>query len=104
MSLQSYVDEEIKLICPIFGIRFGDLEDKNTWIIQFEDSATAEQRNAAADFLNSFVWDEAIQEVDRKKERDARYSNAPIYKKGYRDYLVSNPDATFCDYMDSFES
>jgi len=104
MSLQSYLDSQLKLICPILGVSFGNLDDKSTWVIQFSDSCTQEQMAAAQSFLDSFAWDEATQEIDRKIERDACYINAPIYKKGYRDYLISNPDSTFCDYMDSLEA
>lgn len=104
MSLQSYLDSQIKLICPILGISFGVLDNKSTWSIHFDDSCTEQQRLDAQAYLDSFIWNEATQEADRKLERDDRYINAPIYKKGYKDYLISNPDATFCDYMDSLEN
>lgn len=104
MSLQSYLDSQLKLICPILGVSFGNLDDKSTWVIQFSDACTQEQMTAAQAFVDSFVWDEATQEIDRKIQRDASYINAPIYKKGYKDYLLSNPGASFCDYIDFLES
>lgn len=104
MTIQSYVDSEIKKVCPILGVRFCDLSNKESWVIQYDESATPEQIASAEDFIASFVWDEATQEIDRKNERNARYINTPIYKAGYRSYLIDNPNATFGDYMDSLEN
>lgn len=104
MTIQSYIDCEIKRVCPIIGVRFGNLSDKTTWAIQYDDSATPEQIASAEAFLSAFIWDAEIQEIDRKNERDAKYINAPIYKKGYRDYLLLNPNASFGEYMDFLEN
>ena len=104
MSLQSYVTSEIKKVCPIIGISFGDLCDKSTWTIQYDDVAIPEQIAAAQAFLESFIWCETTQLLDSKHNRDLRYIDEPIYKAGYRSYTVIHPTASFTDYMDSLEN
>lgn len=46
--------ENISAVCPIHGISFGILNDKNTWKIDFKDGATAQQRTDAQNALQAF--------------------------------------------------
>jgi hypothetical protein len=104
MSLQSYLDQAIKAVCPIHGISFGKLDDKTTWMINFDDSATAEQRSAAQVVMADFMWNETTQEIDRKAIRNEKYKNDLVMKQGYANYKLQKPDANFGDYLDYLES
>lgn len=45
---------EIKAVCPIHRIRADKEWDKSTWVIEFKDSATPEQRVLAQGVLDRF--------------------------------------------------
>lgn len=104
MNLEACLEEEIKKVCPIEGISFGDLNNKSTWHIHFKDSATQNEKDAALNILNNFVWDDKKKETHRKKHRDENYVNDLLYKKTFIDYKVNKPDATFSDFMNYLES
>ena len=53
------LDQAIKAVCPIAGVSIGRSYDKATWEIQFEPEASAQERSAAYDVLEAFVWDES---------------------------------------------
>jgi hypothetical protein len=48
------LDQQVRAVCPIFGISCGSLTDKATWRIDFADAATAPQRTAAQAVLDGF--------------------------------------------------
>ena len=47
------IDREIKAVCPILGISYGRLNDRSTWIINYADDATDEQKRAADELLET---------------------------------------------------
>lgn len=104
MTLQVYLDQEIKKICPIHGISFGDLSDKSTWIFHFMDESTEDQKNAAINFIRSFEWTKELQKNHADQQKIEKYKNDLNMKAGYVGYLVSNPKASFLDYINYLES
>jgi predicted transcriptional regulator len=44
----------IAAVCPITGVSVGDVNDKATWRISFGDSATDQQKTAAAAVVTAF--------------------------------------------------
>lgn len=104
MSLESYLDQAIKIVCPIDGVSFPNLSDKTTWKIHFTSDANEQQKIAAQTVMDNFIWDTNTQEIDRKNIRNDLYKNDLLMKKGYADYKLLKPDATFSDYLDYLES
>jgi Domain of unknown function (DUF4376) len=43
----SNLHDYISLLAPIHGVSIGDPDDRQTWVIQFKDDATLEQRTSA---------------------------------------------------------
>jgi len=103
MSLQSYLDEEIKKVCPIYGMSFGNLNDKKTWVILFKESATDLQRLAAQDIIDSFIWDDATKEKSELRNKSAMLINDLLYRKFYKEYKDQKKDATFEDFIKSLQ-
>lgn len=50
----SRLHESIAAVCPIIGIQVGNVDDRSTWTIQFDPSATAQQRTNAQAVINAF--------------------------------------------------
>jgi chitodextrinase len=46
--------DAIVAVCPIIGVTVADPADKATWAAQFDPAATAQQRTAAQNAINSF--------------------------------------------------
>ncbi len=74
MNLPATVTDLVGAVCPISGISFGDAADKATWKIQFSDTATDQQRAAAAGVIAAFDLqsevDRAIQSVFEQAVQD----------------------------------
>lgn len=104
MPLESYLDQAVKKVCPIYGISFGNLDDKTTWRIDYDESATDAQKKSAEIIVNEFVWDATTQEIDRKNIRNDKYKDDLVMKQGYANYKISKPDASFSDYLDYLET
>src|SRR5690349_5175378 len=98
MNLAVFVDQSVRSVAPIEGISFGDLNDKKTWRIDFNKSATDQQKKDAQNIINNLVWDADAQEKMRKIERDANYSKDLAIKGLFANYKVSNPNSTLSDY------
>lgn len=106
MAMQDYLDQEIKKICPIDGISFPNLEDKTGWRVDFKDEATPEQRQAAIEYIENFVWTEADEQREKKLADLEAKKLDPGYRAGYFNYKKDNPNATFedyCDYLDKIQ-
>lgn len=56
------VHKAIVAVCPIHGISIGRKNAKETWRIDFEESATEAQKQAALEAIRAFTY------VMRKKE------------------------------------
>lgn len=54
LAISRTIDESLKAVCPIKGMRFAKIEDKSTWKINFQECATDEQKKAAFDVLAAF--------------------------------------------------
>ncbi len=54
MSIESTVTAAVAAVAPINGISFGDLSDKSTWRIDFQPSATDQQKAAAQAVIDNF--------------------------------------------------
>ena len=67
-ELQVYVTETINKVCPIHGVSFGKLYQKETWRIDFKDEATAAQKKAAAKWLASFNLDGFTAVAETKRQ------------------------------------
>jgi hypothetical protein len=70
MNMQTAVENAVKAAVPIVGIRFGNINDKTTWVIQFTDAATPQQRAAAQAVVDAFLLPWAGPTAD-EKEADA---------------------------------
>lgn len=46
--------DRISKVCPINGISIGNVDDRSTWLIRFDDTASDQQRNAATAVLGAF--------------------------------------------------
>lgn len=103
MEIQTALDQEIKLVCPINGISFGKLDDKKTWRIDYAKEATEEQKAEANKVLENFVWDEKKEEAMRIKARDDEYWQDLSCRYCYAEYKEKNPDVTFSAFMDYLE-
>jgi len=99
MPLQDSLDEKVRLVSPIAGISFGDLNDKRTWRIDFDESATPQQKNAAKDVVDNFVYDDEEKEKDKLRQLVDKVKSDPLYRREYKLYLSTNPSATFKDFI-----
>jgi hypothetical protein len=45
----------IAAVCPIVGLSLGRLDDRSTWVIDFDPAATAPQRTAAQNIVATFT-------------------------------------------------
>lgn len=72
-TLQEDIDKQLKLLAPIDGISFGNLEDKATWSIQFNPSATPEQQAAAQAWLHAFNPHDYLAATNYINQRLAEY-------------------------------
>jgi len=50
----SVLTQQVKAICPIYGISIGDKTDKSTWRIDFDPAATDAQKSAAKTVVQNF--------------------------------------------------
>lgn len=101
--MELYIDGEIRKVCPIDGISFGDIEDRQTWTIHFTDDATPEQKKAACECLDKIEWNENTQEAYRKCTRDRDYCDKLLYCNEYLQYKANNPALTFSEFLDYLE-
>lgn len=53
-TLTKDVTAVVQGVCPIYGISFLDINDKETWTIQFNEAATEEQISNAQAALENF--------------------------------------------------
>lgn len=104
MAMQDYLDQEIKKICPIHGISFPKLNDKSGWRIDFEDSATPEQRQAAIEYIDRFVWTDELEKKQKKDLLVNQYKDDLSVKAGFHQYKKENPDAKFADYVEFLQA
>lgn len=101
MAQLDYMHKEINKICPIDGLSH---DDKNGFTIHFKDEATIEQKQAAIEYMESFVWSAELEAKEAKAERDAKYKDDLGVKAGYASYKAANPNATFTGYLDYLET
>lgn len=99
MILQTYLDKKINQLCPIHGISFGNLDDKQTWKIYFKTEATDIQKQAAQNVIDNFVWDQAIQDEALLMHMVDKFKDDLLYIKEFKDYKDKNPTATFKDFI-----
>lgn len=104
MSLQVYLDQAIKAVCPIHGVSFGKLDDKSTWRINFANEATDKQKAEAQKIIDDFVWDDNKKEKYRKIERDEKYKDDLLMRKAFKEYQDTFPQTSFSDFLDYLES
>jgi thiamine kinase-like enzyme len=104
MLMQAYLDQAIKKICPIQGISFGSLEDKKSWTIHFDESATIDEQQAAIQFMENFVWSDDLAAQETKAERDEKYKDDLSIKAGFASYKALKPDTTLSQYLDYLET
>lgn len=69
---------ELSKLAPIHGVSIGDLDSKETWRIDFQDDASASQKDAAIAHLASFdagapSSDDVKNELKRRLELGFRY-------------------------------
>lgn len=65
------IDKAIKAVCPILGISYGRLNDRSTWIINYADDATNEQKKAADELLETLELVEVFAAPDPLLQRIA---------------------------------
>lgn len=53
-TLSKDVTVVVQGVCPIYGISFLDINDKETWTIQFNETATDDQKSAAQTAMQNF--------------------------------------------------
>lgn len=54
INIHGEIDKAVKSVAPVVGISFGDMDDKSTWALQFADTASKEQIEAAYAVLHDF--------------------------------------------------
>lgn len=54
LGLAAVLDQAVRAVAPIVGVTVGNENDRSTWSVQFDPSATPEQRAAAANVLATF--------------------------------------------------
>ena len=73
----------VQNVCPINGIRIIDMNDKDTWSIQFSDAANATQRLNAQEVLVGFDI-AAPTTIEVNAERDRRMGTFQFMGKSYQ--------------------
>jgi len=68
--------EAIAKVCPIQGVSIGRADDKGTWRIDFDDTATQQQRTAAQAALAAFDVAAADAAEQAIKDRRIAVTNA----------------------------
>lgn len=87
------LDAEIKAVCPIHGVSIGRKDDKSTWRIDFADTATVEQREAARSALDAFNVEAAQLPTPQEKiERLERTEGQSVYVRGIREFMLGIAD------------
>lgn len=64
------LDLVIRAKCPIDGVSIGDQNDKSTWRIDFQPTATAQQRADAQAVVDAFdvaLEEQKLKDADRAK-------------------------------------
>ena len=91
-----HLDTAIRAVCPIVGVSVGDWSDKSKWKIDYQSSATQEQKVAAAAILASWIDDQNY--GTRQDQRRQRYSQEAdhllIAAIGYQMEMELEPDAS----------
>lgn len=104
MALQDYLDQLIKKVCPIHGISFGKLEDRETWRINYEGTATDEQKVKAELILKNFEWNDEIEQREARKQKIEFHKNNLHMKAQYVLWQKENPEKNFEDFIDYVEA
>lgn len=60
MGLAANLQNAIEAVCPTIGVSLGSKNDKSTWRIDFAESATAEQQQAAEHVVLQYEYAEDI--------------------------------------------
>lgn len=81
LTLRLY--QEVSAACPILGVTVKDTSDRTTWDIQFQPSATAEQRAAASQVVNSYI---DTSEADAEWEKATATTEAVQWLAGSGDF------------------
>lgn len=101
--LEDILDQEIKKVCPIDGISFGDVNDRSTWKIHPTAQATPEQITAAQAALDSFTYTPELQATYDKTYRDRAAKSDLGIMANFNTALIANPSLTLTQYLDSLE-
>ena len=86
MTIAAALEAAIKAVCPILGVSIGRVADKATWRIDFDPTATAEQRAAAAEAFASFDTAASTPAIVTYEQLRARLS------AGEREAVLSSND------------
>mgnify|MGYP001801701401 CR=1 FL=1 len=82
MTLPGFLQKKIMNVAPLKGVSIRDEADRSTWLLHFEDHASADQKDKADVILKSFDLNEyeinCFQELI-DKERERRISNGFIF-------------------------
>lgn len=54
-SLSGDLHKALLQVAPIVGVSIGDVNDRATWRVDFDDSASTQQRERAQNALNAYV-------------------------------------------------
>jgi hypothetical protein len=68
MNATRRLDAALSAVCPILGVSVGTPGDTSTVRIDYDPSATAPQRTAAATALAAFDWSDAAQSAWEKQQ------------------------------------
>lgn len=82
MRITEKLDAAIKAVCPIHGVSIGRKDDKQTWRIDFKDEATAPQRAAAQQVLDTFVDNPAAENIVGME------SASPFTHRSLREFFI----------------
>lgn len=58
-SFHAELDQALKAVAPVVGVSFIDEDDKTSWRLQFDESATEAQRKAAHQVIAGFSIEQA---------------------------------------------
>ena len=104
MKLSTVLDINLKKVCPIIGVSIGREDDKATWRIDFDDSATEEQKQAAMNLVDAFVFDDAEKLRYKKLARNNQYEKDLTMVAALDMAQKTEPLLKMTDYLDRLEA
>lgn len=98
MTIAGSLDSALRAVCPIIGVSIGRKDDKSTWRIDFDATATPDQRRAASVVVEKF---DVLQAETEEAARLALLTNR---QKMFNAVFIEATDDKFDEFLKPLKS